>query len=260
MASILSSLKMHGSRLKSLDLSENPLTGRDGWLPPALLASSIHQLEELRLQRVHFTDSQVHALFSSLPGTLKVLDLGEVDLAALPPQMVARLAGVEEVNLSNTSLTKEQVEALLTTLPPVKKKTNTTENSDNKEKESAKSGDSESATKDRQETIKDSKDTAKDSKDTAKDSKDATQDSKGATKDSKGTTKDSEGKPKDPIIIMRRLSLQGNTLSGMTMSLPSVLTLTTARCQTDQTDGPDQLAGVGGCQGDVSHQGAGGDG
>ena len=266
-ASILSSLKMHGSRLKSLDLSENPLTGRDGWLPPALLASSIHQLEELRLQRVHFTDSQVHALFSSLPGTLKVLDLGEVDLGALPPQMVARLAGVEEVNLSNTSLTKEQVEALLSTLPPVKKKTNTTENSDNKEKESAKSGDSESATKDRQETIKDSKDTTKDSKDTTKDSKDttkdskdATQDSKGTSKDSKGTTKDSEGKPKDPIIIMRRLSLQGNALSGMMMSLPSVLTLTTARCQTNQTDGPDQLAGVGGCQGDVSHQGAGGDG
>ena len=272
MASILSSLKMHGSRLKSLDLSENPLTGRDGWLPPALLASSIHQLEELRLQRVHFTDSQVHALFSSLPGTLKVLDLGEVDLGALPPQMVARLAGVEEVNLSNTSLTKEQVEALLSTLPPVKKKTNTTENSDNKEKESAKSGDSESATKDRQETIKDSKDTTKDSKDTTKDSKDATkdskdatqdskgatQDSKGTTKDSKGTTKDSEGKPKDPIIIMRRLSLQGNALSGMTM--PSVLTLTAARCETDQTDGADQLAGVGGCQGDVSHQGAGGDG
>ena len=278
--SILTSLKMQGSRLKSLDLSENPFSGRDGWMPPALLASSVHHLQELRLQRVHFTDGQVHALFSSLPGTLKVLDLGEVDLAALPPQMVARLAGVEEVNLSNTSLTKEQVEALLSTLPPVKKKTNTTENSDNKEKESAKSGDSESATKDRQETIKDSKDTTKDSKDTTKDSKDttkdskdtakdskdatqdskgATQDSKGTTKDSKGTTKDSEGKPKDPIIIMRRLSLQGNTLSGMmTMSFQSVLTLTTARCQTDQTDGTDQLAGVGGCQGDVSHQGAGG--
>ena len=91
--SILTSLKMQGSRLKSLDLSENPFSGRDGWMPPALLASSVHHLQELRLQRVHFTDSQVHALFSSLPGTLKVLDLGEVDLSDLPPALVARWPG-----------------------------------------------------------------------------------------------------------------------------------------------------------------------
>lgn len=202
--SILTSLKMQGSRLKSLDLSENPLSGREGWMPPALLASSVHHLQELRLQRVRFTDSQVHALFSSLPGTLKVLDLGEVDLDDLPPAMVAQVAGVEEVNLTNTSLTKEQVEALLATLPPVKKKTNTTEDS--------KTTGEDLKTKD---TEKDSEVKRKES--AAKGSENAEKDSKSPTKDSESKTKDCEGKPKDPMIVMRRLSLQGNNLSGINL-------------------------------------------
>ena len=199
--SILTSLKMQGSRLKSLDLSENPFSSGDGWLPPALLASSLHHLQELRLQRVHFTDSQVHALFSSLPGTLKVLDLGEVDLSALPPAMVAQVAGVEEVNLTNTSLTKEQVEALLATLPPVKKKTNT-ENSETTGEDSKNQA----------------KDTEKDSEDKREESaakENTEKDSKTTTKYSESKTKGCESKPEDPKIIMRRLSLQGNNLSGM---------------------------------------------
>ena len=200
--SVLTSLKMQGSRLKSLDLSENPLSsGGDGWLAPALLASSVHHLEELHLQRVHFTDSQVHALFSSLPGTLKLLDLGDVDLSALPAQMVAQVAAVEEVNLTNTSLTKEQVEALLATLPKVKKKTNPTEDS-----------------KTTSEDFKNqAKDTEKDSEDKGKESaakENTEKESEGTTKDSERKPKYCESKPKDPIIIMRRLSLQGNNLSG----------------------------------------------
>ena len=199
--SILTSLKMQGSRLKSLDLSENPFSGGDGWLPPGLLASSLHHLQELRLQRVHFTDSQVHALFSSLPGTLKVLDLGEVDLSALPPAMVAQVAGVEEVNLTNTSLTKEQVEALLATLPPVKKKTNT-ENSETTGEDSKNQA----------------KDTEKDSENKRKESaaKENAEKNSGSTKtDFESKTQGCESKPEDPKIIMRRLSLQGNNLSGM---------------------------------------------
>ena len=151
--SILTSLKMQGSRLKSLDLSENPLSGRDGWMPPALLASSVHRLQELRLQRVHFTETQLHALISSLPGsTLKVLDLGEVDLSDLPSRMVAQVSAVEEVNLTNTSLTKEQVEALLSTLPPVKKKANTAQDF-----KQAKDTENDSVDKGKESTAKDSK-------------------------------------------------------------------------------------------------------
>ena len=257
-ASVLTSLKMQGSHLKSLDLSENPLSGRDGWLAPALLASSVHHLEEIRLQRVHFTDNQVHALFSSLPGTLTVLDLGDVDLSPLPPPMVAQVAGVEEVNLTNTSLTKEQVEALLATLPPVKKKTNPTEDS----KDTGK--DCKNQAKD---TEKDSEDkgkepAAKGSENTEKDSKSTTKDSESKTKDSESKTKDNESKPKDPIIIMKRLSLQGNNLSGMILFYSCCFCccccccccccgyynhnlIHVLRCEADQAGGTNQLARMG---------------
>merc|ERR1712037_406693 len=58
-----------------------------------------------------------------------------------------------------------------------------------------------------------SENTEKDSESPTKDSKSPTKDSKSPTKETK--TKDCERKTKDPTIIMRRLSLQGNNLSGV---------------------------------------------
>ena len=254
--SILTSLKMQGSRLKSLDLSENPFSGRDGWMPPALLASSVHHLQELRLQRVHFTDSQVHALFSSLPGTLKALDLGEVDLSDLPPALVAQVAGVEEVNLTNTSLTKEQVEALLATLPPVKKKTSKTGDSKTTGedfKNQSKDTEKDSEVTSKEPAAEGSENTKKDSKSPTKDSESKTKDSESKTKDSESKTKDCESKTKDPTIIMRRLSLQGNNLSGLPLLLLLLLlfclfeynSIYVVRCEANQADSTDQLARMG---------------
>ena len=200
--SVLASLKQQGSRLKSLDISENPLSGGDGWLPPALLASSLRHLEQLFLQHVHFTDGQVHALFSSLPGTLKVLDLGEVDLSELPVCMLVKVAEVVEVNLTNTSLTKEQLEALLSTLPRVKKNPTAIEIP----KAESKTGDSRNPEKDTDFEKKDSGGKENISESPTKKSESGSTNSEGA--------KDFDSKSKEPTIIMQRLSLKGNRLSG----------------------------------------------
>ena len=203
--SVLASLKQQGSRLKSLDISENPLSGGDGWLPPALLASSLRHLEQLFLQHVHFTDGQVHALFSSLPGTLKLLDLGEVDLSELPVCMLVKVAEVVEVNLTNTSLTKEQLEALLSTLPKVKKNPTAIEGPKAESKVSN-TGDSRNLEKDTDLKKKDSGSKENISESPTKKSESGSTNSECA--------KDFESKSKEPTIIMQRLSLKGNRLSG----------------------------------------------
>ena len=203
--SVLASLKQQGSRLKSLDISENPLSGGDGWLPPALLASSLRHLEQLFLQHVHFTDGQVHALFSSLPGTLKLLDLGEVDLSELPVCMLVKVAEVVEVNLTNTSLTKEHLEALLSTLPKVKKNPTAIEGPKAESKVSN-TGDSGNLEKDTDLEKRDSGSKENISESPTKKYESVSTNSEGA--------KDFDSKSKEPTIIMQRLSLKGNRLSG----------------------------------------------
>ena len=97
--------------LRELDMSGTDLSR----VEPELLASTLSKMEEVNLWYTELTPRQASIFCQVLKDNthLKSLQLGDVDLSRVEPELLAgAVAKLEEVNLSNTSLTNLQARAL----------------------------------------------------------------------------------------------------------------------------------------------------